>query len=101
MPENLLWMNKEAGVQMGIDDGDTVLVSVKDRSGRIRVKLTEFIHPEAIFMVTGFGRTLPVESRSYGKGLAANLLMPGGLDVVDSAGGGLAIQEQFVEIRKI
>lgn len=101
MPINVLWINKDAAGQMGIENGDTVLVSAKDRSGRIGVKVTEYIHPEAVFLVTGFGRSLPVESRSYGRGIAANLFMPGGLDMTDSAGGGVAVQEQFVEIRKI
>jgi thiosulfate reductase/polysulfide reductase chain A len=42
-------------------------------------------------MVRGFGRSLPVESRARGRGLADTLLMAGGL----------ALQEHFVAVTKI
>jgi thiosulfate reductase / polysulfide reductase chain A len=101
MPENVLWMNQAAAAALGIADGETVAVSVQDRSGRIKTRLSEFIHPEAAFMVPGFGRTLPTESRAFGRGLAANRLMPGGLDIRDHSGGGLALQEHVITVRKL
>jgi thiosulfate reductase/polysulfide reductase chain A len=101
MPENVLWMHQAAAAGLGITDGETVNVAARDRSGRIKVRLAEFIHPEAVFMVPGFGRTLPVESRSRGRGLAVNRLMAGGLDLRDSNGGGLALQEHFVTVSKL
>lgn len=101
MPENMLWMNQSAAAQLGIADGEKVSISGREGSGAIRVSLTELIHPEAVFMVRGFGRSLPVESRARGKGLADNLLMAGGLDRQDGTGGGLALQEHFVTVGKI
>ena len=101
MPENVLWMNQAAAAGLGIADGETVAVSAQDRSGRIMVRLSEFIHPEAVFMVPGFGRTLPVESRARGRGLAANRLMAGGLDHWDPNGGGVALQEHFLTVSKL
>jgi thiosulfate reductase/polysulfide reductase chain A len=101
MPENLLWLNQAVASRMGIQDGERVLVTAGQHSGKIKVMLTPFIHPEAVFMVHGFGRQLPVESRAKGQGLADNLLMEGGLEKWDRAGGGLALQEHFVEVRKI
>jgi thiosulfate reductase/polysulfide reductase chain A len=101
MPENVLWMNQSAAAGMGLADGETVAVSGPGGSGRIKVKLTEFIHPEAVFMVRGFGRSLPVESRAEGRGLADTRLMTGGLDQWIHAGGGLALQEHFVAVTKI
>jgi len=50
--------------------------------------------------VHGFGHRLPVESRAYEKGILDNDFMSGGLDVRDPAGGGLAMQEHFVTVRK-
>jgi thiosulfate reductase/polysulfide reductase chain A len=94
-------MNLSAAAGMGIADGETVAVAGPGGSGRIKVKLTEFIHPEAVFMVRGFGRSLPVESRARGRGLSDTLLMGGGLDQRDHAGGGLALQEHFVAVTKI
>lgn len=90
-----------AAAALGIADGEAVAVSAGDRSGRIKVRLSEFIHPEAAFTVTGFGRTLPPESRALGHGLAANRLMPGGLDIGDPSGGGLALQEHEITIRRL
>ncbi len=64
-------------------------------------QVTDLIHPEAVFVVHGFGHTLPVESRAFGSGLAENKFMPGGLDLWDPAGGAIAFQEHFVAVRKI
>ncbi len=101
MPENVLWINREAAASIGIANGERVLVSAGNFSGPIRARLTEFIHPEAVFLVPGFGRTIPVESRAAGRGLAANRLMPGGLDLRDPEGGGPALQEQVVTVSRL
>jgi thiosulfate reductase / polysulfide reductase chain A len=101
MPENVLWINNEAAAKLDIQDGDLVEVGNDGHQGRIKAKVTEFIHPEAVFMVHGFGHTLPVESRAFGKGVADNALMPKGLDIWDPAGGAVALQEHFVSVRKV
>jgi len=101
MPVNVLWMNAEIAQEMRIEDGSEVEVANHNHSGRMKVKLTELIHPDAVFMVHGFGHSLPVESRARGKGVADNLLMQGGLDIWDPAGGGVAMQEHFVTVRKV
>jgi thiosulfate reductase/polysulfide reductase chain A len=101
MPENVLWINKNLSDSMNILDGEWVEISNGTHSGRIKAKVTEFIHPEAVFMVHGFGHDLPVESRAFGKGVADNALMPGGLDMWDEAGGGVAMQEHFVAVKKL
>ena len=101
MPENVLWLNKSVGEKMKIRDGEEVEISSSGHSGRIKVNLTEFIHPEAVFMLHGFGHVLPVESRAFGKGISDNAFMPGGLDVWDQAGGAMALQEHFVTVKKL
>ncbi|HSV94247.1 MAG TPA: molybdopterin dinucleotide binding domain-containing protein, partial [Desulfobacterales bacterium] len=100
MPENVLWMNSAAAAGLGIADGDTVTVRSGERSGRIRVKLTDHIHPEAVFTVTGFGRTLAVESRACGRGLSPNALMAVGLGQWDRSGGGQVQTGDWVRIGK-
>ena len=99
-PENVIWLNSARAKEMGIQDGDTVEVSSNGHSGRIKAFVTEFIHPEAAFMVHGFGHTLPMESRAKGRGLADNEFMPGGLSVESAPGGGLAMQEFFITVTK-
>lgn len=101
MSENILWINDAAAKKMGIADGELVEVSSNGYSGKIKAFVTEFIHPEAVFMVHGFGHTLPVESRAKGKGVADHMLMPGGIEKWDTAGGGIAMQEHFVAVRKL
>jgi thiosulfate reductase/polysulfide reductase chain A len=101
MPENVLWINDTAAAALKIADGERVLVSRNGYSETIAAKVTPLIHPEAVFVVHGFGHRLPVESRAFGRGLADNRFMQGGLDLWDPAGGGLALQEHFVGISKI
>ena len=101
MPENELWINDRVAAGMGIKNGDWVEVGSPSHSGRIKAKVLEAIHPECVFMVHGFGHTLPVESRALGRGLADHELMSRGLEMSNPAGGALALQEHFVTVKKI
>jgi len=101
MAENVLWLNKTVGGNMKIADGEEVEIASNGYLARMKVMLTEFIHPEAVFMVHGFGHTLPIESRAFGRGVADNCLMPGGLELWDPAGGAVAMQEHFVTVNKL
>ncbi len=100
MSENVLWINSAEAKKLGVEDGGWVQVSNGNYSGRIKAKVTDLIHPEAVFMVHGFGHTLPVESRALEKGVADQRLMEGGLDLWDPAGGAVALQEHFISVRK-
>jgi thiosulfate reductase / polysulfide reductase chain A len=100
MPENALWINSHSASELGIQDGDTVKVSQDGYAETVKAKVTDFIHPEAIFVLHGFGHRLPVESRAYGKGLADYMFMKGGLSKWDPAGGAIAYQEHFVKVEK-
>ncbi len=77
MPENVLWINDEAAAALGIADGDPVEVSSNGHAGRLKAKVTPFIHPEAVFMVHGFGHQLPVESRARDRGWRTMRSCPG------------------------
>jgi thiosulfate reductase/polysulfide reductase chain A len=102
MPENVLWMNaKEAG-RLGIENNDLVQVTSADgsHSGTIRAHVTEFIHPEAVFMVHGFGRKVPWQTRGYNRGLGDYRFETGLLDVYDPAGGGIALLQCQVNVKK-
>jgi thiosulfate reductase/polysulfide reductase chain A len=76
------------------------VVSQRDYSETTVAKVTDLIHPEAVFIIHGFGHRLPVESRAFGKGIADQNFMRGGLDKWDRAGGAIAYQEHFVTVRK-
>jgi thiosulfate reductase/polysulfide reductase chain A len=101
MPENVLWINREKAAALKIADGEMVEIGSNGHRGRMKARVTDLIHPDAVFMVHGFGHTLPVESRALGKGVSDSALMPGGLVLWDKAGGGVALQEHFVTVTKI
>ena len=98
---NTLWIHTERAQALGIADGDWVEVcTATGPVGRLRAKVTTGIHPEAVFMLHGFGRKTPQETRAFGKGVADEACMVSGLEHEDPLGGGLALQKHFVTIRK-
>jgi thiosulfate reductase / polysulfide reductase chain A len=101
MRENQLWINRKEAEKLGIKEGDRVAVSRNGYSKSIKANVTDAIHPEAVFLVHGFGHRLPVETRGFNKELADNRFMTGGLDIWDRAGGATAYQEHFVTVSKI
>lgn len=102
MSENVAWIHPSRAAELDIANGDTIEIFAADGfSGRIKAFVTECIHPEALFMVHGFGHKLPVESRAKDKGAADHEFMPGGLERWDKGGGGLSMQEHFVGVRTI
>lgn len=100
MPENELWINSAAAEKLHIENGEVVNVSQNGYTEQIKARVTDFVHPEAVFVLHGFGHKLPIESRAYGKGLADNKFMAGSLKKWDKAGGAVALQENFVKVSK-
>lgn len=102
MPENQLWINADEAAKMGIANGDLVSVTSTDgsHSGTINAYVTEFIHPESVFMVHGFGRKVPWQTRGYNKGLGDYRFETGLLDVYDPVGGANSLLECFVKVER-
>lgn len=100
MPENVLWLNTASAKALGVSNGDPVKVSNGSYGGVIKAFVNDFVHPEAAFMVHGFGHKLPPESRAYGKGVADQELMVGGLENWSREGGYICMQEHFISVAK-
>lgn len=100
MPENTLWINKQVATRLGISTSDWVDVESCGVIATIRAHVTEFIHPEAVYTVHGFGRQVPLQTRSYHAGMSDQKLMKGMLQNMDEAGGGLCLCETFVTVRR-
>lgn len=98
---NTLWINTQAAKKLGIKDGAQVMVTNGDEQGTITAYVTDLIHPEAVFMLHGFGTRVPAKKRAYGKGLADQLYMKGKLKEWDKAGGGLNLAESFVTVTPV
>lgn len=100
LSENTLWINETEASELGIRDGDTVEVGADTYSGKIKAKVTPLIHPEAVFMLHGFGSEIPLKTRSFKKGLRDSKFAKGLLETVDPVGGGSAYLECVVKVRK-
>jgi len=98
-----VWINSKKAKAAGINPGDRVRVrdAAGNAMGEAGVKITSAIHPEAIFVVHGFGHDLPCESRAFHKGISDSKCLRGGLGMQDMGGGGLAMQEHFVTLEKV
>jgi thiosulfate reductase / polysulfide reductase chain A len=100
LPENTLWIHPQAAQQLGLTDGDQVDVENEGYRTSGSVSLTPFIHPEAVFMYHGFGRTVPLQTRAYKKGMADQRLQKGLLNRYDPVGGGNKLTEAVVRVSK-
>jgi len=102
MPENTLWINAERAEKLGVSNRDLVEVTSSDgsHSGTISAYVTPFIDPETVFMVHGFGRKVPWQTRGYNKGLGDYRFETGLLNVYDPVGGANALLECYVQVKK-
>ncbi len=96
---NKLLIHTSEAKKLGIEDGDTVTIANGGTTGNIEAQVTDFIHPQAVFMLHGFGTNVPAQERAFGKGLADQDFMLGKLKDWDHAGGGLALNECFVTVK--
>jgi len=100
-PDNPIWIHPSRARLLGIADGDSVEIAVAGCTVRSRAKVTEMIHPEAVFMLHGFGRTVPLQTRAFGRGVADQRLQKGTLDRFDPAGGAFTFGETQVRVRRV
>jgi thiosulfate reductase/polysulfide reductase chain A len=98
VPENVLWINTRQAAKLGIKNGQMVEVISSRGRDTIRAFVTDLIHPEAVFMLHGFGHKVPVQSRCYGKGAMDALLQE---NITDMVGGSPALQGVYVTVRPI
>ncbi len=100
MPENAVWLNADVAATQGIRDGDRVMVENHDgaRSGPVRVKVTQRIRRDAVYMVHGFGHNAPGLSRANGRGASDTALITN--YVLDPISGGAGMRVNFVRLVK-
>ena len=100
-PEQVLWIHPDRAAPLGIADGDEVEVNGGgDYTGCLRAKVTPWIHPDAVFMLHGYGATVPLARRALGLGVADQRLQHGKLYDFDPAGGGCALTETVVQVKR-
>lgn len=96
VPENELWINSSRAEKLGIRNGDRVEVTSSVGQGNVRAKVTDFIHPEAVFMLHGFGKTASAQTRAFSKGASDAMIQE---NVSDMAGGSPAYDSTIVRVR--
>ncbi len=100
MPENELWINGATAEQAGVKAGQYVKLKNQDgiTSSRIRVKVTQRIRPECLYMVYGFGLSNKMLKTAYLKGASAGQLNT--KYRTDPIMGGTSLHANFVTLVK-
>lgn len=100
MRENEVWVNAATAAAAGLINGQYVRLKNQDGalSNRIRVKATQRIRPDCVYMVYGFGHTSKMLKSAYLKGASATQLTT--KYVTDLLMGGTSIHSNFVTFVK-
>ncbi|NIV39231.1 MAG: molybdopterin-dependent oxidoreductase, partial [Anaerolineae bacterium] len=99
-PENEVWVNADKAKRLGLENGDYVRLVNQDgvKSNRIRVKATERIRRDCVFMVHGFGQTAKRLGQAYMKGADDQKLIT--RYAVDPIAGTTGMRVNFVKLVK-
>jgi thiosulfate reductase/polysulfide reductase chain A len=70
MDENEVWVNADVAAGAGLKTGDRVRLKNQDGvvSGAVKVRATQAIRPDCVYMVHGFGHTSKMLRRALGRG---------------------------------
>lgn len=93
-----LWINRKRANEMGIKEGDLVEVVSSEATSKVRVKLTDRIHPEAVYIPSPYGNFSPNLTLANGVGFSYMDHVP---YHIDPMGGTSMIHEVIVKIRKV
>ncbi|XCN71987.1 MAG: molybdopterin-dependent oxidoreductase [Candidatus Electrothrix aestuarii] len=98
--ENEVWLNKKEAERLGIKNGQYVVLENQDgiRCNRIKVKATERIRQDCVYMVHGFGHNAPRLSRANKSGADDQQLISKYIE--DPITGGTGMRVNFVKIIK-
>jgi len=98
--ENELWLNPRPAAKLGLKNGDYVSLVNQDhiKKGRIRLKVTERIREDCVYMVHGFGMQSERLSKAYNRGISDQELIS--KYVVDPIAGTTGMRVNFVRLQK-
>ncbi len=71
-----LWMNRGRGTQLGLKNGDWVHMKSTVGEGRIRIRLTDGIHPSCVWLPSGYGIFSKHLRTAFDVGLSYNDFLP-------------------------
>ena len=98
MGDNEVWVNADAARRLGLHSGDFVTLKNQDGvvSNRVRVKATQRIRGDCVYLVHGFGHTARGLSRARGRGASDSQLIT--RYAVDPLMGGTGMNVNFVTV---
>ena len=98
MSENEAWINTSAARDLGLSEGQRVVLENQDgiRSLPVRVRVTAGIRRDCLYMVHGFGQESPGLRRAYRRGASDTQLMS--RVAVDPLMGGTGMRVNFVRV---
>lgn len=97
-PDNDLWINTVRAARLGIANGQKVRVRSEAGEVVVKAKVTEGIHPSAVFLAYGFGHEAKMQRLSFGKGANSNALVVGR---TTPGSGGAATSETIVTVERV
>lgn len=98
-PENEVWINSHVAKEWGLKNGQYIRLENQDNvvAGPVRVKITERIRTDCVYMVHGFGHTQKKMKRSYRKGASVADLIT--RTKTDPVMGAIGMRMNFVTIK--
>jgi thiosulfate reductase/polysulfide reductase chain A len=98
MDENEVWVNADVAARLGLTDGRYVRLKNQDGvvSNRVKLKATQRIRPDCVYMVHGFGHTAVRLRRTAGRGASDAQLVT--QYKTDPLMGGTAMNVNFVAV---
>jgi thiosulfate reductase/polysulfide reductase chain A len=100
MDHNTVWVNPKVAKEWGLKSGNEVYLENQDgvvSDFKIKVRVTERIRFDSVYMVHGFGHADKKLSRAYGKGASDSQLITRVL--IDPIMGGTGMRGNFVTFR--
>jgi thiosulfate reductase/polysulfide reductase chain A len=97
-PENAVWVHPDAARRHGVASGAYVQLKNQDGvvSNRVRVRVTERIRPDCVFLAHGYGHTAPGLRLAHGVGANDTALMT--RVKIDPIMGGTGMRANFVTL---
>jgi thiosulfate reductase / polysulfide reductase chain A len=92
-----LLINRSRAEKIGLKDGDVVEMKSMVGEGKIRVKLTEGLHPSCVWLPSGYGIFSKYLTTAYDQGLSYNDFLP---TMFDPTVGHVMASEIIVQVRK-
>ena len=98
--ENEVWLNAKAAKEQGLANGEVVTLVNQDgvRSQPVKLKVTQRIRPDCVFVVHGYGHTNPGLKFAKGRGMDDQTLVT--RIAVDPVAGTTGMSVNFVTIEK-